>query len=79
MKPLMIVAGLLGLVLLAVSYVYFTTPANSLPSFLPGYDPNLTVTHMKHGIGALFLGLACFAFAWFQSKPKASSGPQPEQ
>jgi hypothetical protein len=36
---------------------------------MPGFDPTMTKTHLKHGIGALLLGLAAFVFAWFQSGP----------
>jgi hypothetical protein len=64
--------GIIGLLLLIAAFVYFTTPANALPAFLPGHDVTLKTVHYKHGIGALFLGLACFAFAWFQSGKKKS-------
>jgi hypothetical protein len=36
---------------------------------MPGFDASMTKTHFKHGIGAVVLGLAAFAFAWFQSGP----------
>src|SRR5205085_12667757 len=41
------------------------------PSFFPGHEAGLTKYHYKHGIGALLLGLGCFAFAWFQSGKKS--------
>lgn len=58
----------IGVLLIVVSVVYFVTPAKSLPSFFPGFDPALTKTHFKHGIGALLLGLGAFIFAWFNTK-----------
>ena len=72
-KALTIVAVVLGLACLYGSYVYWTTPANALPSFLPGFDPSLAVVHFKHGLAALVLGVALFIFAWFQSGPKKAS------
>ena len=66
-KLLVIIAIIAGALFLAASLIYFTQPAKSLPNFFPGYDPDLTKIHFKHGIGALFLGLGAFVFAWFQS------------
>ncbi len=63
--------SILGLALIVLAFVYWFTPANSLPSFLPGYDPALTRVHLKHGIGAFVLGLAAFAYAWFASGKKS--------
>lgn len=58
---------MLGIIFVAVAFVYFLTPANALPSYLPGYNPALSAVHFKHGVAALFLGLVLFAFAWFKS------------
>ncbi len=69
-KTLAIIAAILGIIFIIAAIVYFITPAQSLPSFFPGHEAGLTKTHFKHGIGSLFLGLACFAFAWFQSGKK---------
>jgi hypothetical protein len=33
----------------------------------------MTGHHTKHGIAAVVVALACFAFAWFQSGPKTAS------
>lgn len=65
----MLGAVAIGLLLFAVAAIYFTTPANHLPAWMPGFDASMTKTHFKHGIGAVVLGLAAFAFAWFQSGP----------
>lgn len=69
-KVLAGVAAILGVLFIISAVIYFITPAESLPSFFPGHEMGLTKTHFKHGIGSLFLGLACFAFAWFQSGKK---------
>ena len=67
----MIVGGILGVVFIILAVVYFITPAQSLPGFLPGHEAGVMTKHIKHGIGSLVLGLACFAFAWFQSGKKS--------
>ena len=63
-RPPPLIAGLLGVVFLALAAVYFLTPAGSLPSFEAGVGK----PHFKHGLGSLVLAVALFAFAWFQSK-----------
>lgn len=78
-KVVVWLVGIVGLLLVLTAFVYFTTPANALPNFLPGHETGLTKIHYKHGIGALFLGLACFAFAWFNSGKKSSSANHEEK
>jgi uncharacterized membrane protein HdeD (DUF308 family) len=76
-RKLILPVVLLGVLLLVVAVVYFVQPAHSLPSFFPGHvsatDAEATHHHTKHGIAALVVALACFAFAWFQTGPKAQS------
>ena len=69
-KPVPLIAGLLGLVFLALAIFYWLTPAESLPSFLPGFEAGVARVHYKHGLGSLIIALALFAFAWFQSAPE---------
>lgn len=77
LRKLTIPAIVLGVVLIVVAIVYFVEPQHSLPSFFPGHssasDPEASHHHTKHGIAALVVALACFAFAWFQTGPKARS------
>jgi uncharacterized membrane protein HdeD (DUF308 family) len=77
LRKLMIPAVLVGVLLIVVGIVYFAQPAHSLPSFFPGHvsagDAEANHHHTKHGIAALVVALACFAFAWFQTGPKAST------
>ena len=64
-------AALLGLVLIAIGVTYIALTEHDIPSFFPGHVSHpASHHHVKHGIAAIFLGLACFAFAWFQSGPK---------
>ena len=74
LRRLVVPAVILGIVLIVVAVIYFVEPQHSLPSFFPGHssasDPEASHHHTKHGIAALVVGLACFAFAWFQTGPK---------
>ena len=65
-------AVIVGILFIAVSAVYFTTPVDKLPHFFLGYDHTITRIHFKHAIGTLLLGLGALAFAWFQSGKKSS-------
>jgi hypothetical protein len=77
LRPLIAPAVVLGILLIAVSVIYFAEPAHSLPSFFPGHvsatDAEAGHHHTKHGVAALVVALAAFAFAWFQTGPKTAS------
>jgi Na+/H+ antiporter NhaD/arsenite permease-like protein len=77
MRKLVIPAVALGILLLVVAVIYFVTPEHSLPSFFPGHASATSAEanhhHAKHGIAAVIVALACFAFAWFQTGPKTGS------
>jgi hypothetical protein len=64
---------LLGGIFLALAIIYFTVPADALPlpGFL-GYQAGLTKTHAKHGIVAIVLAIACFAFAWLRDDARSA-------
>ena len=66
---------LAGCALLVVAVVYFAEPAHSLPSFFPGHvgrgSSEYGHHHVKHGIAAVAVALAVFAYAWFATGPKA--------
>jgi Na+/H+ antiporter NhaD/arsenite permease-like protein len=77
LRKLVIPAVILGVLLLVVAVIYFVTPEHSLPSFFPGHASATSAEanhhHTKHGIAAIVVALACFAFAWFQTGPKTGS------
>jgi hypothetical protein len=82
LRKLVVPAVIVGVLLVVVAIIYFVTPEHSLPSFFPGHtSPSSTEAnrhHSKHGIAALIVALACFAFAWFQTGPKTqTTGPGP--
>jgi hypothetical protein len=61
------VAVVVGIALVVIGVIYWVEPAKSLPSFFPGHESGSTHHHVKHGIAAFLLGLACLVFAWFQT------------
>jgi UDP-N-acetylmuramyl pentapeptide phosphotransferase/UDP-N-acetylglucosamine-1-phosphate transferase len=77
-KWLVVLAVVLGIALIAISIVYWAEPAGSLPSFFPGHEAGSGHHHVKHGIAAFFLGLACLAFAWFNTGPKKAATQAPD-
>jgi len=72
-RALVWLAAIVGIVLIALAIVYWAEPAKSLPSFIPSHEAGSNHHHIKHGIAAFLLGLACFAYAWFQTGPKRAS------
>ncbi len=69
-RPVVILATLVGLALIALAFVYWVEPARSLPSWLPGHEAGSSHHHIKHGIASFVVGLALLVFAWFQSGPQ---------
>jgi hypothetical protein len=69
-RLLVALALIIGTILIIVAIVYWVEPAKSLPGFFPGHEAGSNHHHVKHGIAAFLVGLACFAFAWFRSGPK---------
>ena len=64
-------AALLGLALVAVGVIYIALNEHDIPSFFPGHVSHpASHHHVKHGIAAILLGLACLAFAWFRTGPR---------
>src|SRR4029079_15697055 len=66
-------AVVLGIVLIVIAVIYWVEPAGSLPSFFPGHEAGSSHHHVKHGIAAFLVGLACLAFAWFNTGPKKNA------
>lgn len=62
MKAILI---LLGIILIVVAAVYLLVPADSLPSFMPGFDASLARPRTKHGLAAGVAGIVLFAIGWF--------------
>jgi hypothetical protein len=67
-KPVPWILGILGVVFIGIALVYWLTPAEGLPSFLPGFEAGSDHVHLTHALGALIVALALFGIAiiWFQ-------------
>ncbi len=67
-KPVPWIIGIIGVVFMGVSLVYWLTPAGGLPSFLPASTPASDHFHLTHALGSLIIALSLFAVAiiWFQ-------------
>jgi hypothetical protein len=65
-----VVAHLLGVVFIVIAGIYLALPADSLPSFLPGFDPGLTRIRLKHGIASGVVGVILLAAGWFLGRSK---------
>jgi hypothetical protein len=72
-RLLVALAVIVGIVLIVIAVIYWVEPAKSLPGFFPGHEDGSSHHHVKHGVAAFLVGLACFAFAWFRSGPKRSA------
>jgi UDP-N-acetylmuramyl pentapeptide phosphotransferase/UDP-N-acetylglucosamine-1-phosphate transferase len=77
-KWLVVLAVILGIVLIVIAVIYWVEPAGSLPSFFPGHEAGSSHHHVKHGIAAFLVGLACLAFAWFNTGPKKRTDQAPD-
>jgi hypothetical protein len=62
------VAVILGLAFAAIAIVYWTMPAGSLPSFMPGFEAGSALVHVKHGIAAAAAAVVCFAIGWYAGR-----------
>ena len=65
-RPLPLIAGLLGVLFLAIAVMYWFVPVGSLPSFFPGFKVGSAHIASKHAIGSLIIALVLFTFAWLQ-------------
>ena len=75
LKAISIVLIVVGVVLAGLSVMYFVTPADALPAFLPGHQAGSTHHHAKHGLATGTLAVVAFIGAWMTSAPKKDSSP----
>jgi hypothetical protein len=70
-RPLPLIAGLLGVLFLAIAATYWLVPVGSLPSFFPGFKAGSAHIAGKHAIGSLIIALVLFTFACGRREPGA--------
>jgi hypothetical protein len=66
-RELIVPAVVVGLLFVALAVLYWSEPAKSLPSFIPGHEAGSGHHHVKHGIASFLLGLSCLVLGWFQT------------
>ena len=66
-------AFLLAIICAVVAVVYYTMPAGSLPTFMPGYIPGAQNVHMKHAIVAAFASVVLFIFGLFAGRSRSAA------
>ena len=66
-----VLLAVIGLALIAVAIIYFTTTSGQLPSFIPGRLAHNTHHHTKRAI--LVLGVIVLIGAWLSAGRKAMS------
>ena len=52
-----VILFIIGLICVVVAIIYFTVPAKSLPSFIPGRAAKSHLHHNRRGIAALVVGV----------------------
>ena len=63
-----ILAYLLAIVCAVVAVMYFTMPAGSLPTFMPGYAEGSTHIHHLHSYAAAVAAIVLFGVGWFAGR-----------
>ena len=72
-RLLALAAVIIGVILIVIAIIYWAEPAKSLPSFFPGHEAGSNHHHVKHGIAAFLVGIACLVFDWFKTGPKRTA------
>lgn len=72
-RPLALLLGLIGLVLIVIAIIYFAEPAKSLPGFM-GHIDGATVHRTKRAAAALVLGIVSLAAAGYVSVDRTRRG-----
>jgi len=68
---LKLAAYVVGIVLIILAAIYLAMPADSLPSFLPGYDPGMTRPRLKHGIASGVVGVILILAGWYLGRSRS--------
>jgi hypothetical protein len=65
-----------GIAFIALAILYWSLPADSLPSWLPGHKPHSHPRHghhhKRHGLAAFLLGVTALALAWEATRGRDS-------
>ena len=75
---LAVILGIIALLFIVVAIIYIVTPADSLPSFIPGHIAGSTGHHPLKATGSIVVGIVFAVGAWFALayKPKPQAATQ---
>jgi hypothetical protein len=61
-------AYLLAIICVIAAVMYYTMPAGSLPTFMPGYIAGSDHIHMTHAIAAAVAAVILFVLGWIMGR-----------
>jgi hypothetical protein len=64
-------AYLLAIICVIVAVLYYTMPAGSLPTFMPGYLAGSTHIHTTHALAAAIAAIVLFLIGWAVGRARA--------
>jgi hypothetical protein len=62
------IAYILAIICVIAAVMYYTVPAGSLPTFMPGYADGSTHIHHLHAYAAGVAAVVLFAVGWFSGR-----------
>jgi type IV secretory pathway TrbL component len=72
-QPMKMLAFLLAIICAVVAVMYYTMPAGSLPTFMPGYVPGAQHVHMKHAIAAAVAAVVLFVLGLYAGRSRSTA------
>ncbi|HEY2531026.1 MAG TPA: hypothetical protein VGJ20_24355 [Xanthobacteraceae bacterium] len=66
-------AYLLAIICVIAAVVYYTMPAGSLPTFMPGYVAGSTAVHTKHAIAAAAAAVVLLLLGYFVGRSRRTA------
>jgi hypothetical protein len=63
-----------GLVALAAGIFYLATPANKIPTWLPGHLTGKSYHHARHTAAAIVVAVLCAVGAWWLARRRRTAG-----
>ena len=76
-KPVPLIAGLLGVVSLALAAVYWLVSAGRLPTFMPGFEAGVNTVHVRHALARSSWRLSCSPSLGSRAGRNVSNGTTP--
>ena len=72
-RGLVIVLLVVGLVALAVGIFYLATPANKIPTWLPGRVTGKSYHHVRRATAAIVVAVLCAVGAWLLARGRRTA------